>query len=587
MLTALLPIPKFIHKNKCMHGVLEDRLIHKCLDIVLEPIKKAAEFGVMLPDPQGYLHYCFTPIAGYIVDTLEAAMLACIGGKTSPMTMVMYKQFRVGDPFCHEPRTAATTLAQIAVAKSKADPADLEVFFQEAQRFRLNGVSEPFWRNAPLSCPSAFITPELLHHLHKEFWDHDVQWCLNIIGEAEVDFRFSVLQPTAGSRHFKGGISKLKQVTGRVHREVQRYLVAIIGITAPSEVIAAVRALMDFRYRVQAYRISDTDLTLISAALDDFHANKHAILEHGGRRGKGKKVIDNWYIPKLELMQSIVPSIKRVGATIQWTADTTEHAHVSEIKTPAGSTNNNNYDPQICRYLDRAEKCRAFDLVTSLREQQNSQNQCSGYSDNEGSEHQESDNSDDDQYDKDDASQPRGPEPPGITSSVTDYFAIAARLSTKELGSVPYPLRSFTTGSTTVNLAYSPSLRRISIDEVTQKFGLPDLRLAIADFLWREAMYGANFVHPIGGHRRAQTYPNLPFSDLQVWFKIRLQNKPIHGNADVLPAQTLFCSPPSNNTWSSGRYNAAIFNIEEHSRWPESGLRGMRGTDNVTESTVF
>ncbi|KAG2089232.1 uncharacterized protein F5147DRAFT_529159, partial [Suillus discolor] len=38
LLTALLPVVKFIHKNKRMRGVLQDRLIHHCLDIVLEPL---------------------------------------------------------------------------------------------------------------------------------------------------------------------------------------------------------------------------------------------------------------------------------------------------------------------------------------------------------------------------------------------------------------------------------------------------------------------------------------------------------------------------------------------------------------------
>ncbi|KAF8129618.1 hypothetical protein EV363DRAFT_1168728, partial [Boletus edulis] len=230
MLTALPPVPKFVHKNKRMRGVLGDRLIHQCLDIVLDPVKKAAQFGVMLPDTKGNLRYCFTPLAGYIVDTPKAAMLACIRGKTSPITMAMFKQF--GNPFWHEPWTVATTLVQLSVVKSKVDPANLQVFFCEAQRFRLNGVSDPFWRNFPLSCPSIFIMPELLHYIHKESWDHDVQWCLNIVGESEVDFRFSVLQPTAGSHHFKGGISKLNQVTGRVHRDVQRYLIGIIACTA-------------------------------------------------------------------------------------------------------------------------------------------------------------------------------------------------------------------------------------------------------------------------------------------------------------------------------------------------------------------
>ena len=75
MLTALLPIPKFVHENKRMRSVLEDRLIHQCLDIVLEPVKTVAHLGVMMSDPDGHSWYCFTPLAGYIVDMPEAAML--------------------------------------------------------------------------------------------------------------------------------------------------------------------------------------------------------------------------------------------------------------------------------------------------------------------------------------------------------------------------------------------------------------------------------------------------------------------------------------------------------------------------------
>ena len=250
MLTALLPVPKFIHASKRMRGVLEDRLIHKCLDIVLHPLKQAARLGTMLPDFNGDMRYCFTPLASYICDTPEAAMLATVGGKTSPLTMAMFKQF--GDPFRHEPRTRSTTLAQLSVAKSKVDPADIEAFFREAQCFHLNGVHAPFWRDYPLACPSSFLTPEFLHLLHKESWDHDVKWCINVVSAAEIDFRFSILQPIVGFQHYKGGITKLKQVTSRVHCDVQRYLVGMISGPSPAKFLTAIRALMDFRYRAQA-----------------------------------------------------------------------------------------------------------------------------------------------------------------------------------------------------------------------------------------------------------------------------------------------------------------------------------------------
>ena len=44
-----------------------------------------------MSDPVGNLHHCFTPLAAYIVDTPESAMVSGVGGKTSSVTMGMYK----------------------------------------------------------------------------------------------------------------------------------------------------------------------------------------------------------------------------------------------------------------------------------------------------------------------------------------------------------------------------------------------------------------------------------------------------------------------------------------------------------------
>ena len=116
-----------------------------------------------------------------------------------------------------EPRTSSTTLAQLVAVASKADPSDLKAYLHEVQKFHLNGVHIPFWCNIPMSCPSRFLTPEMLHYFHKEFWDHDCKWCINALGPEEIDFRFLVLQPVTGFHHFKEGISSLKQVTGQTH----------------------------------------------------------------------------------------------------------------------------------------------------------------------------------------------------------------------------------------------------------------------------------------------------------------------------------------------------------------------------------
>ena len=98
-LLALLPVPHFIHKNCKIWGILENRLIHQCLDFILEPLKIAAEVGIMMSDPLGSVRYVYTPLAAYIVDTQEAIVLSGVAGKTSHLTMATYKQF--GDAFRH------------------------------------------------------------------------------------------------------------------------------------------------------------------------------------------------------------------------------------------------------------------------------------------------------------------------------------------------------------------------------------------------------------------------------------------------------------------------------------------------------
>lgn len=367
LLLALLPIPQFIHPTKRLRGVLADRLFHECLDFITQPLKTAAQIGIMMSDALGGQRLCYTPLAAYIVDTPESTLIAGVGGKTSSVTMASYKQF--GDDFRHEPRKGSTTISQLQSLEAKVDPWDLQAYFRDAQAsFRLSGVHRPFWRDWPLSDPSDFLTPEPLHHWYKQFWDHDAKWCIKVLGASEIDFRFSVLHSHTGFRSFTQGISALKQVTGREQRDIQRYIIPVVADGVSKEFLIAVCALMDFRYLAQAPEIDEATCLLIESALQEFHAYKHAIIAAGARCGDANTPIDNWYIPKIEFLQSVVPNIRTNGVAIQWSADRTENTHITEVKDPARSSNNRGYEGQICRYLDRSEKCRLFDLATAVRD---------------------------------------------------------------------------------------------------------------------------------------------------------------------------------------------------------------------------
>ena len=553
-LLALLPVPKFIHNDRKTRGVLEYRLIHECLDFILKPLKKAAEIGVMLSDPLGSLRYAYTPLAGYIVDVAEAVVLSGVAGKTSHITMASYKQF--GDPFQHEPRTASTTLAQLDAIEEDINPWDLKNYIPKAATYRLNGVHRPFWRDWPLSDPSKFFMPEPLHHWHKMFWDHDARWCINAVGRDEIDFRFSILHPHTGYRQFPEGISKLKQVTGREHRDIQRYIIAVIADAVPPNFLIAIRALADFRYLAQALEISDTLCTKINDAIQEFHHHKGTIISIGARTGKGSGVIDNWYIPKLELLQSVVSSTRNSGVPMQWSADATERCNITEIKDPSRSTNNQNYESQICRYLDRNEKCRQFDLATAICQAQfdiNSQGDGHPSFEDLGCGGCDSELFGDDSFEDEEAQKPAIIETTSelltnirLASSSsrtlqrqTNYFNLAKALEDGQYPQVPKPYRTFVGGGTAIHLTRDPTMN-ISVEEAMQKFALPDLRGALVDFITR---LEDNSALTIGGRRSANPIASLPFDDIQIWARFQIQNQSYHTPHDVLPPQTVNASP--------------------------------------------
>lgn len=585
VLLALLPVAKFIHPHKQVQGMLHNRLTHQSLDIILEPLKKAASIGIMMSDPLGQLRYCYTPLAAYIVDTPEAQLLAGVGGKTSPLTMASHKQF--GDSCQYNARTSSITLDLIRRVNAIANPwGDLVVYLRVASIVRLNGVHEPFWRDWIFADPSKFLTPEPLHHWHKQFWDHDAKWCIRAAGDAELDFRFSVLQPRTGFRHFKEGISKVKQVTGREHRDIQRYIVGLIADATPRRFIIAIRSLMDFRYLAQSPIIDETILHDISSALQDFHEHKQAILDAGARVGQKNKPINHFYIPKLELLQSVVSNIRFNGVAIQWSADATEHAHITEVKDPARSGNNQDYDSQICRYLDRSDKCRRFDLATSIREARVH----FGRKPDDDDDHDDDDDIDHVVVDDDDDDNQMDVQFVDTTSSLipmikpvskilgagrlaSNYFEEAEGLRRGEDPHAPLPYRTFSCGRTAFHFTRDPSMKRMAVDDVANMFQLKDLRGALADFVSGLPTEGDG-PYTIGGRRSARAHQeDLPFQLLQVWWRVRIQTKSFHDPEDNLLPITLNVCPPSED-WPLGRYDAVLVNTDDQYSWPRSGLTG-------------
>jgi hypothetical protein len=573
LLLALLPIPKFVLRQKKVRGMLDARLYHHCLDIVLAPLKAAARLGVMLADPLGNSRWCFTPLASFIVDTPESQLISCVGGKTSSVTMASYEQF--GDDFRHPPRTGSITLNTInKVHRSKSALESLEKYAKAAKSYRLNGVQLPFWRDWTLSFdPSIFLTSEPLHHWHKQFWDHDVKWCIHMLGEAEIDFRFSVLHSHSGYRHFKEGISSLKQVTGREQRDIQRYIIVVIADAVPPRFLVAIRALLDFRYFAQSPVINEDTCGHISDALSLFHQHKQAILDAGARRGK-KDRINHWHIPKLEFLQSVVPNIRLNGVASQWSADFTEHAHIKVVKEPARSGNNHGYEAQICRYLDRVEKIHNFNLFTSIR--------------GAGVQFGTAQDGEEDEEEESPLISTTSELLPFLwtsgydtgTSRIPDYFHLADLTKNDLLtGPSQSPLRPPRTYQCADNIVYhlarDPSFKRQTIIEAAQLYNIPDLPAAIGSFILRVTDNPTNsHIGSVGGRRHVY-HGVLPVSYLQIWNKVRIQTTTYHHPHHKLAPYTINAASPSH-AWPYGHFDSVIFNTDPSKKWPQSGLLGKR-----------
>ncbi|KAF8121699.1 hypothetical protein EV363DRAFT_1405629 [Boletus edulis] len=434
----------------------------------------------------------------------------------------------------------STTLPQLACIT--CDPDNVERYFTQCECFRLSGVAESFFCDWPLSDPANFFSREVLHHWYGEFWDHDVQWCKNALGSQELDFRYSVLQPIVSLRHFKDSITTLKQVTSHTKRNVHH------------------PCLDDFRYLAQAHVLTSSTRDKIKDAL--------------AKGAKSRAALDHWQIPKLKLMQSVAPSISQIGVPVQWSADTTEHAHVEMIKDPAASTNHHNFNLQICCYLDRIERCRAFETATRL-----SSALCNGPDNGQDIPDSEVDLAAGDVDDPSAEDEDEEEHPTALLNDiwapkcpVPNFFSIAQTLLTAVPGSISHPIHTFTSGPTAFRLNYDPSIKRIAIDQAAEMFNIPDLCPAIADYLGCEGPYTQNF-HSFGGQPRAHADVHLPFSEIQVWYKVRLQQKLHHDHTSVGPVFTINAHP-ANHAWEYGCHDAAILYIDGCHEWPSSGLTG-------------
>ncbi|KAG1801206.1 uncharacterized protein BJ212DRAFT_1450096 [Suillus subaureus] len=242
----------------------------------------AGQDGIEMVCADSLIHRVYLILAAYVADFPEQCLVACCKENWCPKCLVM--EDKRGDPLSSlmwDPQLIKEVLEKW---KNGQHPAEFE-------EYGLCTVYNPFWADLPHTDIFLTFMPDLLHQLHKGiFKDHLVKWCLDIIGEEELDAQFKVMPHYPGLWHFKKGISMVKQWTGTEHKEMQCVFLGILAGAVPR-----------FSYYAQLRIHTTESLDCLNNALSVFHANKNILLE--------LEVCEHFNIPKLHQLSHYIQSI--------------------------------------------------------------------------------------------------------------------------------------------------------------------------------------------------------------------------------------------------------------------------------------
>ena len=319
-------------------------------------------------------------------------------------------------------------------------------------------------------------------------------------------------------------------MTGREHRDIQRTIVAMIAGAAPQGVVSAIRVLVDFIYHAQRPVQTEASVQRMDASLAEFHATKDAIITAGARRGKND-IKENFYIPKLEILQSFASATRNSGAPMQYTADVTERLLITHCKNTFARTNRQkDYAEQIARRLNREENLLQADIYLLLRE------------------HNE-------------PLMNAAQEEESYIRDTDPTFAWSARVAPEEQHrfNAPRPIRNhfvkgFLSDNTKAALSVATSADRskLTFAQAAELYSLPDFLPMLKDYVLQCSENDDTI-------RILET-----FNTLKVWYKFRIQQYSSSRPSLILPSQAVQAFPPSAQ-FPFGNCDAVLLNADEQS----------------------
>ncbi|QRV89045.1 hypothetical protein RhiJN_17063 [Ceratobasidium sp. AG-Ba] len=318
-LLAYLPVDTFANvQNKKERSRLKRELVHRALQKLFEELEVASKTGMVVACADGRYRKAYPVLAV---------------GKVGP------------------PRTKYKTLEAL---RAWLDGEGRDLADDLGLRDR---PVWPWWASIPNFDLADSVMPDLLHQLHQGMIRHLLRWVVAGAGEEMLN-RFFIHMPTAeGMRHYRQGVSRLTQWTGRESKEAAKQLLPIIaslsGKSWDTDFVRLARVLLEFTYRAQASRMTDDDLIRLEETVSDIHKYKSVLIRMNIFQDYSRfdKII------KLHMLSHYSGDTRKKGTPDGFSTETPEHSHV-ESKQAWAASNKVRPTPQMINFLQRYEALR-------------------------------------------------------------------------------------------------------------------------------------------------------------------------------------------------------------------------------------
>ncbi|KAL1943791.1 hypothetical protein VTO73DRAFT_3609 [Trametes versicolor] len=452
VLLGYVPVTKLGCFSDAARSEAQQRLFHRCMRVLLEPLVAAGTSGVMMTCADGQIRRVYPILAAYVADHPEQCLIACCLENRCPRCLV--PRLKRGDETVYPLRKQDVTEALLARAAQGEDVPEMET-----QGVR--PVLDPFWTGFPHADIFSSITPDILHQIHKGvIKDHLIVWLTKLVGKKELDDRFRAVSDTHGLRHFQNGISTISQWTGGEAKEIEKVLLSLLVGCVDPGVVRAARALLDFSYLAQYHVHTDTTLDAMDDALHRFHLEKDIFVE--------LEIRAHFNIPKLHSLSHYVKAVRSLGTLDGLNTETSERLHIDYAKQAYRASSHREYITQMTLWLQRQEAIVRRDsyLVWVLG---------GSLGNDSGSEDEQALSDDEDEIDAystasngagDDASVPDSGAMP--TRAIQDHV-LRDLLNSNVRRAYQFPL--------------APTVQRVSLADLHKDYGAPDFLQDLRAFL--------------------------------------------------------------------------------------------------------